>query len=500
MLNDAPYKLRIAARTLLAGALVAVAADYLLRVFDLSRKSYGEGPILALVERMRTEPISAEWLRGPDYTLSCYGPAFYLAFDLASRAGAWPASIVPGRMVSLLAALATAGLAVWAVRRRTQSLELGLLAALVFLASPTVSYWMPYARVDMLALFFALAAYIAVGPSRASVIAAAAMVAAGSLAKPTIALAAGPILAHLLINRRTRDAVTFAVLVPALGGAAWCAAQWLSHGFFLSAVLSGNRNPMLPWRGYAYGYAFLASPLGTAAGITAAWLLISEPAKTWRSLFGLGFLASLAVSVVIVCKQGSDHNYFLEPALLGSLLIAAYGAPRLCAMSPTRATVTLAALAVVLAIPSVREVKTRLRQPRMPEEYASVGERLRADAADVGVLADGEWIDAALAAGHAPLVNDPYLYTLLVANGTLDSSDILAAVEQGRVKWLLLDHTLADHRLEVGRNPQMWPAEVIDAMQRNYDLLAHDNEVFVYRHRRFGDGMAAAEASAKGAR
>jgi len=479
-----PSALKVTARLLLGASLAAVIAVYALQTFDLDRKSYGEGPILATIERMRSEPISAEFLRAPDYTLSCYGPVYYWVFDLAARIVHSRHSIIPGRLVSLAAALAIAVLTAWVVRRETRSVELGLLAPLAFLVSPTVSYWMPYARVDMLALLATLGAYAALGPKRTSVVTAAALIAAGSLVKPTCALAALPLVAHLIVWRRWRDAVVFSLIVVVLGAAMWGAVQWYSRGFFLTGVLTGNRNRMIPWRGYAYGYEFLASPLGTAAMLIAVYLLVTEPAKAVRSLWCLGFLLSLGTSFVTVCKNGSDHNYFLDPALLASFVVAKCGATRLSAVQPQRALAALAGLAVVLTLPSAREIKVVVQSLDEPsEEYVRVQELLREEPTDVGLLADGECVDVALAAGHRPWVNDSFLYMLLVANGALDERELLDAMRQGRIKWLLL-HNSIDRQIEkMARNSRVWPADVILTMQKHYELLEHTGETYVYRHR-----------------
>src|SRR5579864_7201074 len=66
--------LQLATGLALLLAITASAAQLTWLVFDLNHKSYGEGPILAMVERMRSEEISAAWMNQPPYTLSCYGP------------------------------------------------------------------------------------------------------------------------------------------------------------------------------------------------------------------------------------------------------------------------------------------------------------------------------------------------------------------------------------------------------------------------------------------
>jgi hypothetical protein len=475
--------MKAAVRLVMASSLAAVFSVYVLQTLDLERKSYGEGPILAMAERMRNEQISSAWLKGPDYTLSCYGPAYYYVCEWAERIGGWRHSILPGRLVSLAASLTIAALAAVVAARQTHSIELGLLASLAFVASPTVAYWMPYARVDMLALLASLGAYASLGTSRRNIVAAAALLAAGSLAKPTAALSALPILAHLTVCRRRRDALVFAICAVAFAAGAWSVVHWSSDGFFSTAVWNGNRNRMIPWRGFAFGYQFLCSPLGTSAMIAAAYMLITEPAKAVRSLWCLGFLLSYGTSVATVCKHGSDQNYFLETALLASMVVAT-AAQRLASVAPGRALTALSLLALVVGVPWLRECKHRARAVVKPcEEYVRVQSWLRDEPADVGLLADGECVDVALAAGQRPWVNDSFIYMLLVDNGTLDEQELVNAIKYGRIKWLLLHSTLDDHLNKTTRASQVWPAGVIGAMQEHFELVEHVGETYVYRHR-----------------
>ncbi|HXT60082.1 MAG TPA: hypothetical protein VN699_15690 [Pirellulales bacterium] len=482
----APSGLKIGARLILGGAIALVAANLGFLLFDLNHKSYGDGPILAMTERMRSEPISRDWLREPPYTLSCYGPAFYYVTNGLTRLGGWQHSLVPGRIVALVSALLAAALAAIAAGRQTKSVELGLLAALIFMVSAPFSEWVPHARVDMLAIAFAAAAYMAVGPRTRGAVIAAFCIAAGSLAKPTVALSAAPICAHLLATRRYRDAGIFCLLVSALGAAAWGAVEWASNGFFLTAVLSGNRNPMAAWRGYFFLYQFLCCPLGAVAVLCSAQLLISSPKRFFGSLYSLGFVVSLAISVVTICKQGSELNYFLEPALLGAIAIAVDGFPRLCMPGPRRGLAAIAILAAVLGMPYLREVKHQYLSPaKQPKAYAMVKDYLAGEPDDVQLLADGRIVDMVLAAGRRPWLNDSYLYMLLVDNGTLDPAPLLDRLRDGRIKWLFFRKDLSDHLESSTRYGNCWPMQVIDALPRYYELVEKRNGLWVYRHRSY---------------
>ena len=489
----APLALRIAVRLALSAAVAAVAAYLFALIFDFHHKSYGDGPMLAMAERMRSEPISADWMREPPYTLSCYGPAFYYVANAAARLGGWEHSLVPGRLVALFAALVAAALAAIAAGRQTKSAEVGLLAALMFLVSLPVNEWVPYARVDTLAIAFAGAAYLAVGSNLRRLFLSAVCVAAGSLAKPTVALSAVPIFIHLLATRRYRDASLFATAVAALGASAWGAVQWASDGFFLTAVLEGNRNPMQLWRGYFFSYEFLYCPLGAVATVVAVRMLLVSPRRFAQSLYSVGYLSSLAISAVTVCKQGSELNYFLETALLGAVAIAVDGTPRVCKLGSRRCLVAMAAVGAVLAFPTAYQLRGLIRSPREAMPYEVVRECLAGEPDDIEVLADGRMIDLVLAAGRRPWLNDSYLYMLLVENGTLDSQPLVERLNDGRIKWLFLRKTLAEHIEAEERGTRCWPKEAIELFTSHYELLTKKDGLWAYRHRRYGADVASTQ-------
>lgn len=479
--------LKLLTRLALAGAIVSVTLNLGFLVYDLHHKSYGDGPMLATCERLRAEPISPDWMRQPPYTLSCYGPAFYYVTNALAELGGWRHSLEPGRIVSLLAALAAAMFAAIAAGRQTKNAEIGLLAALMFMTSAPFSEWVPHARVDMLGIAFSAAAFMVVGTSRRSLIIAACCIAAGSLSKPTIALSAAPIFAHLLANRRYRDAGVFAACVVALGVAAWGAVEWASHGFFLTAVLTGNRNPMLSWHGYFFLYQFLSFPIGAVSVLVVGQLLIASPQRFLRSLYSLGFAVSLAISLVAICKQGAELNYFLETSLLGALAIAVDGVPRLCLPGPRRGLAVMACTAVVLGLPYAREVRHQYLEPaERPEYYGMIENYLADESPEVELLADGRMVDAVLAAGRTPWLNDSYLYMLMVDNGTIDPKPLLDRMRDGRIKWLFLRKDYQDHVEASTRQGNCWPVQVLDAFPRYYELVEKGNGLWVYRHRSYG--------------
>jgi hypothetical protein len=465
-------------------SIIAAATALTWLVFDLDHKSYGEGPILAMCERMRVESVSASWMHEPPYTLSCYGPAYYWLTNVLARAGGWQLSFVPGRLIAVMSTLAIAGLLAVTAGRATKNAQIGLTTALIFLVSLPVNDWVPHARVDMLALIFAAAAYLSVSIKPSRVLLPAALIVAGSLAKPTIAFSAAPICAHLLATRRLRETALFAALVAGFGGAAWLVVQRISEGFFLTAVLAGNRNPMHLWHGYFFTYLFLVCPLAVVALLVTGSTLVISPQRFARSLFSLGFAISLAISAVAVCKRGAELNYFLEPTMLGCLAIAVDGLPILWQAAPRRCLAGMAALALVVGLPNLHEIKRHLRTPlKEPAAYETVRSALAGEPADVGILADGRQVDMVMRTGREAWVNDSYLYSLLVQNGTLDSSPLLDRLRDGRIKWLVFRKTLDDHREAIDFDTHCWPIEAIEVMPKYYELVTAANGIWVYRHR-----------------
>ena len=73
----------------LAAALGVAGLAALGRVFAEQLPDYGEGTVLAMVERIRREPIERSWLEQEPYTLTSYGPAYYYALLGANRLLPW---------------------------------------------------------------------------------------------------------------------------------------------------------------------------------------------------------------------------------------------------------------------------------------------------------------------------------------------------------------------------------------------------------------------------
>ncbi len=79
------------------------------------------------------------------------------------------------------------------------------------------------------------------------------------------------------------------------------------------------------------------------------------------------------------------------------------------------------------------------------------------------------------------MVNDPYVFRLMVDNGSLQATGLIDAVREGRIDFVLLGRSIENHRMAIGHSVQRWPPEVLDAMQQNYRLVSEDAGMFVYK-------------------
>jgi dolichyl-phosphate-mannose-protein mannosyltransferase len=466
-------------RVTAALALVMAAGLYLARALDHGHRERCESSFQAVVDRLRHEPVSGQWLQSPHLTLCAYGPGhFWAALGLEQLSGGQIDSRVSGRLVSLLALLATAALLGRLVARHTASFDRGLLTALLYVVSPVAYYWIPANRVDALAVLFVAAAYASLGSSRRSVLVCAALLALGSLVKQPVALSAGAVFVHLLVWRRVGDALTFAVAVAVLGSALWLGLNWHSDGYYLAIAVKGNLNRMILSKGLVLAAWFLAYPFGlaclAAVGVVTRAGLRRDPRA---SLFCLGFCASVLLGLVMGCKEGAYINYFLEASALGSVLIGV--CPWTFRFAERRPLVRWALPVLLVApnlcalalfpgssetLPNERALKAILATQREPQP----------------LLADLKWIDSVLASNHWPAVNEPYMLRMTVESHCLDARPIVAAMARGDIPLLVLDRSLQSHLEE--QVPD-WPQPVLDAMAAHYEPLTTAPGLFVYRHR-----------------
>ncbi|MDX2177632.1 MAG: hypothetical protein SF028_14305 [Candidatus Sumerlaeia bacterium] len=401
----------------------------------------------------------------------------------AALASATGSELAAGRALSLLSALAALSLLGAAVWRATRQAELALLAAGHAAASWDWMSWLPYARVDFLAVGLAmggLAAFLS-APARTRATLAGVLFCAAFFAKQTQLAAPAAVMVAMLAAGDRRGAFRFAagtagaalallgVLVAITGGEAWRhLVEYNRNEFTLAQVRVWLRHWLF------FEGAAMAALLVAMAGIAARGRCEpsdpapqpSDPATT--VLLAYGVLAALTFAAA--GKAGAAENYLIEPQLgLGALLALALhrlclplepGSPRwLRALNP-------AALLLVFLLLLGKSIPSERPGPLSPlsfsQRWATLGRGAAPDPllseagarAELAVrAADGEVLseDAVLLlrAGR-PVFYQPFIMSQLAREGVWDSSAFDGALWEGRFALVVATQDLATEEFLLG--------------------------------------------------
>ncbi len=333
------YRLLLRAAQL---ALAALAAAYLVYFFDHGLQllsfvyplDYGEGPLLAQIERLRAgTPIWRLYANPAEapFLIVNYPPGYLL---LAALVTPLTGSVLSaGRLLSLLSALAVVGaIALLARARRAPSTPLAALALpLLFLSVPVAREWAALLRVDMPGIALGLWGLVALNsgagaPPPRRVVGAGLLLLACLYTKPS--LIAAPVAAGgwLLWNawrgpsaeRRAwqRAALLLAGVVGLGGGLILALVQIASEGWFWFHVVAANANR---WeahlaRGFWQQQMALRWPLAGAALVGTLWITVENRRRPEAdpALPALLYTAGGVVTALGVGKVGAYSNYFLE--------------------------------------------------------------------------------------------------------------------------------------------------------------------------------------------
>ena len=316
---------RETARIAVLGALAAVLLFHVsVLVYHLAltmafpyELNYGEGYVLNDAVRLAHGQAIYVDLQQFPMVRSPYPPLFPWLWSLVvplAGAGLWPGRVL--EIGSLAAIVALIGINAW----RTRGGIWPVVAAVgLVLASPFVYQWAGYARVDLLALLFAVGGVVAAQWIRGlrGVVLAAFLCALGLWTKQT-AITATAAVAVALMLRSWRDGALFVALVsaPSLAFGAILDAQ--TQGEFVRHVLLGNAsNPVLPARAVIYVGTFAFLNLIALAGVV--WWLR-------RALGGRPSPVALYVPIALLAafsagNGGSSVNYLIEPVLALALAV-----------------------------------------------------------------------------------------------------------------------------------------------------------------------------------
>ncbi|MBC7985360.1 MAG: glycosyltransferase family 39 protein [Sphingomonadaceae bacterium] len=331
-----PWALALLLLAMLAGRFAIFLVDSWAAATYSYELDYGEGIVWQQADMIFEGRGYGDITRYP-FIVFHYPPLYHLVSGgLARLTGLDP--LLTGRLVSLLATLATAALIFWmvsgAAERRRDALPSAAIAALLpFLTTPFL-LWSPLMRVDMLALLFGTAGIALIVASRERprlAILAGLCFALAVFTRQTAIFAPAACFAALLLVDRRR--ALFAIAVTVGWGLIFLAAAIIAtDGGFLDHVFLYNINrfsaehfarymgralrPQLPLLLLAalvtIGLIVYLARLRRESGSRAFFAAIAEDRGRFTLLVALIYLAISAAGLAMVAKIGSNLNYFLD--------------------------------------------------------------------------------------------------------------------------------------------------------------------------------------------
>jgi hypothetical protein len=443
---------------------------------------YGEGPLVDQANRMLNhQAIYRADFSTPPYIVANYPPIYPLLMaGVSSLTGISP--LLVGRIISLTAAVASAGILAGLGKALVGSKWAWLAATGIFLGHPYVLSWSTLARVDLLALFFCLAALsilyhhwhswlwltLALGLLLAAIYTRQSYILAGPMAAIS-----------WLWSRDRRRGSTFAVLLVTTVTLSFLVINSLTQNGFYHNIIQANINPyhltilsnwlkqyLLIWPVFivgilAYiGLCVAKSIRGIGTGnafIMRGWLVFT---------FG-SFLSALTVG-----KIGSGANYFLELIAAVSILsVVAFSRIRDCRTFIRMPLGLLICLQLVWLIAGsvILYQATYNKTWAQLERYDQMAQLVIAASDDGPVLTD-DYLGLVVNANQA-IYYQPFEFGQLYQAGLWDPQLLAEQIRQGYFPLILIGGTSLD-------KPCCWPPELVSAIQARY-RIDHQSDVLI---------------------
>jgi MFS family permease len=446
---------------------------------------YGESVVYGHAMRIvQGEPLYQPF-DVPPYTVLNYPPLFYwLAAALQALVGPGFGS---GRVLSLLAGLASAAAVGTVASRRTGQAWAGAFAGVLFLALafPGGVPWLGVYRVDMLgvALSVTAIALLSSGTGTQASLAAGVLAGLALLTKQTFfaALIAGVL--WRWPDRRQAGVFLGSALVTF--GVPCVVLELTTRAFVQNTVLA-NVNPVdlsLGLRLLRELIALQWLPL-LLAGV---YLVMRRPWKDRGGRLLVLYWAASSLSVVGIVKVGANHNYWIEFAAATTILAACGAAALMHASKPLVAAAGAAGLillvvadlggpaGILTAARAVRSDVESLRTTTRDAEFDALVESVRREPGSV--LAQPA--DVMVLAGR-PVSFDTLIYNLLLEAGSGRVDPLVARICSGEIRLLVIDYSLEEGAgFMFGQYP-LWPPRVMAALQDTMTLDRVQSGRFVY--------------------
>lgn len=458
----------------------SVAASY---PYQLDRE---EGYILNQAMQLKAGRTIYPDLKDYPYTVGNYPPVFPALY--AAVLGLGGSGIGVGRFLVMCfvagIVLAMAGI----VHKLTRSPAAAMLAPLLFLVTYELNYWMPFARVDLPALFFSLLGFLLFcRPGTRWLVASAAAFAVAVYTKQTQLAAPLACGAALAWARRWRDLGVFAGVWVGVGALVGFSLLAITGGEFWRHLVSYNKNEF-DWGGWLKILPHIVRmsllPILVVlvlAPATVATARREEPPRDSGLTALLAYFVLAVLSIVSIGKAGSDMNYLLEADAVLALVAAVQVGRGLGWKSPARwqaaSLVTAAALlfahGVYTTIPGggpVPGTNALIFRPRPTAAQREQADQLLllVDSTKGEVLSEDPTY---LMLARKPVLYQPFIMSQLAKEGKWDQSPFLRDLEAGRFPLIITYQDLSPGKFVEGFTDDMRSTILKHYRQEGVSLL-----------------------------
>jgi hypothetical protein len=408
---------------------------------------FGEGQVMALVQRMSWDGTLFGDMQRYPMVLSNYPPVYVLV-NVPGFLLFGP-SLVQPRLISLFSFLALAGFVFALLRRRTNEAWLAAGFALLVFAPWFVQTWAATARIDLLAQMLTVAGLLAFDRARdrpgLSRDVPFLIFAVGFYTRQTTLVAPAAAMASLVLDparRRELPRALAAFAVPVLGALvamnlATGGQAWL-HLFPYAAAAGYDLAHMARWY---REFLLLCSPLV----LLALGGLVLRPRALLRGpnlpvvLFWPMSLAALST----IAKEGAAQNYFIAPfvatVLAAGVALGALVASRPLARRLWPAALLLAAAAATFVDRDLKRLPQAIRAPERAHAFAELDEAVRAE--EGPTLSEN--MSVLVVHGKRVWV-DPWAVMLLAKTGIWDPATLVADCRRGMFALVVEEWRLRD--------------------------------------------------------
>lgn len=450
------------AATWLSLAVILSALIVLLQSAPLVRLpfeiDYGEGLMLEGALRIHDHQPLYPSPYGFPVVLHDWGPVAYVAATLALPGG--QPSYPSGRVLVVIASIALAALVGVLLKRWTGSSWIAIAFGLVLLTLPGFRFWLYLFRIDVIAIVFSVLGLLLYDRNEKRWFWAVPWFVLAIFSKYTVVAAPLAVFSHLLLKRRTRDAIAFAAAMSLACLLIFAILQATSGGWFVFHMFSthSDRYSILQFFALA-GLVWLSAPL--VSGL-AVWQVAQDFRMRQWSLASIYFAASCVTSLS-AGQFGSTTNHFLE-WMVASCMCAGLGFAQLAVNVPKRLGPIAVLLSVSVLMGVVLQSRSKLQPTAGLADCAQAYSSIRTFPSKA-ILAQNP--GPLVVTGKPVMVSDPFVYTHLVMHGRWPDTRIEQLVKQRYFGLIVMaDDPSAGQSFE----STGWPDPLRNAITTNYHV------------------------------